>query len=218
MKKQIIGLGLLILCASFGVFANNLPILNSVQMQLSAEQWVSTHSALITVAVDETLVNKSVGEVQQALLKNLASLARADWHVTSVNLSTGESGLQKMHVMAQARVSNNAVSGLQQRVKSLSKAGRQFTLASVSFAPSMQALATASVSLRQQIYQQAKAELAQLNKDYPKQHFFIHQMSFNQQVPRVGLAFRTLHANATMPVARHLVLSANVTLSSKLAS
>jgi hypothetical protein len=154
-------------------------LLNKVTLQLTSEQWVATKTALVTVGINASVSDKDLGKIQMSMLEKLNQLAdKADWHIVSFDRTQDQSGLEKVQASAQVRLPESALSGIRDKAKTLSKPGETFTLDNVQFIPSDEELRVANAALRNSIYQQAKAEIDQLNKDYPEQKYYLHQISF----------------------------------------
>lgn len=174
--------GLLI---SFSAWAemNIEPLLNKVTLQLNAEQWVTTKTALVTIGVNVSVSDNDLGKTQSTIMDKLNQLAsKAEWHILSFDRSQDQSGLEKITVSATARLPEPALAGLRDKAKAISKPGETFTLDNVQFTPSDDELRDANSALRNRIYQQAKAELDQLNKEYPDQKYYLHQINFISDV------------------------------------
>jgi hypothetical protein len=154
-------------------------MLNKVVLKLTAEQWVATKSALVSVTVNASVNGSGLDKVQDEVLKKLSDISsQGEWHITSFDRSLDTSGLEKVVITAQARVPSNALSNLRDRAKQISKPGETFNLDNVAFTPSEDELRQANADLRTNIYVQAKDELDRLNKLYSDQHYFVHDIDF----------------------------------------
>ncbi|MDR3477697.1 MAG: hypothetical protein P4M14_06670 [Gammaproteobacteria bacterium] len=154
-------------------------LLNRVSLRLSAEQYVTTKSALVTVGVNAGVNDTGLEKIQDAVLKKLNGLSGAgEWHITSFDRSQDQSGLEKVVISAQARLPSSALVGLRDKTKSMSKPGETYTLDNVEFTPSEDEIRAANISLRGMVYQQAKDEVDRLNKMYPDQKYYIHNIDF----------------------------------------
>ena len=196
-------------------------LLNSVMLQLSAEQWVTTKTALVTVGMNASVSDNDLGKTQNQILDKLKQIASdADWHMISFDRSLDQSGLEKIQASAQARLASAALAGLRDKVKAMSKPGVTFTLDNVQFIPSEDEVRAANAALRNQIYQQAKTELDQLNKLYPEQKYYLHQVNFISELmpramPQNAMLMQVkMAAPAMLQVGDKLRLSAVVILSS----
>lgn len=154
-------------------------LLNTVTLQLSAEQWVKTQSALVTVGVNANVAGSALDKVQSSVLAKLLQVSnKGEWHIISFNRSLDQSGLERVQMSAQARLPSSDLGGLRDRAKAVSKPGETFTLDNVEFTPSEAEIREANAALRLQVYQQAKNEMANLAKLYPGQNYFIHTIDF----------------------------------------
>lgn len=156
-----------------------------VEFQLQKEQWVKTNTALVTISADVTLDKaNSFVQTREQLLAKFATLAEnITWNITTFNTSQSESGLEQMHVEAQARLAENTLGNLREKTKELSKPGLTLRLVSIDFSPSAEELETAKANLRSIIYNEAKQEITRINKIYPEQNYILHSITFQPTAP-----------------------------------
>ncbi len=195
-------------------------LLNKVILRLNAEQWVTTKTALVTVGINVSVSDNDLGKAQSHIMDKLNQIAsKADWHILSFDRSQDQSGLEKVQASAQARLADNALAGLREKAKEISKPGETFTLDNVQFVPTEDEMRNANAVLRGNIYQQAKTELDQLNKLYSDQKFYIHQINFVSDVvpgPMMQAKYAGVAASnsvAALEVGDKLRISAIVILS-----
>lgn len=176
MKKYSLALAALFL--SIPAFAHDSlePLLNKVSLQLSAEQQVTTKTALVTVMVNAAVNTQGIENLQNEVMNVLNKIAKADWQLLSFDRQADRSGLESIQITAQARMAQSDLAGLRDKVKAVSKAGETFTLDNVQFVPSEEEIKQASIGLRTNIYNQAKSEIENLNKIYPDQKYYLHQI------------------------------------------
>lgn len=154
-------------------------ILNKVIVKLSSEQWVTTKTALVTIGVNASVNENDLSKIQDNVLKNVSPLSsQSDWHVISFDRSVDQSGLEKVKISVQARLPSSALTSLREKTKTMSKPGETYTVDNVQFTPSEDEIRAASVTLRSNIYQQAKEELDRINKLYPDQKYYVHKIDF----------------------------------------
>lgn len=163
-------------------------LLNKVSFQLTANKWVTSQTAKVNVGVDAGLTDAGIAGLQNQVLAKLKQIAAGDWHITSFTRTQDKSGLESVHVNAEARLPQSALVNLRGTAKSISKPGETYTIADVEFIPSDEELTQANSALRAMIYTQAKAELDALNKEYPEQKFYIYQIDFNAMPPVMPMA------------------------------
>jgi len=152
------------------------PELNKVTYELTAEDWAKTNTATVSVGVDAVFDENKLEQVRTDILQKLNQLTPgAQWHITTFSRNQDQSGLERLQVQAQARVNNTALGDLRQQAKSLSKPGQTFTILNIDYSPSLAEIEATRLELHKQIYNQAKAELAQLNQLYPNQKYYLHR-------------------------------------------
>lgn len=207
MKKcYLLTLGLLASCSVWADVSLE-PLLNKVSLQLSAEQWVTTKTALTNVVVNAAVSGQGIEKIQNDVVQKLNQIAKADWHLVSFDRQLDRSGLESIQITAQARLAQSELAGLRDKAKSISKPGETFTLDSVQFTPSEEEIRQANTSLRNNIYAQAKTEIDALNKVYPDQKYYLHQIDLLVPPPvmpmarnmMVKMSSQAVAADASMP-------------------
>ena len=197
-------------------------LLNRVIVKLSAEQWVTTKSVLVSIGVNASLNDAGLEKIQDDVLKKLSQLSSAgEWHIISFDRSLDQSGLEKVQIAAQARLPTAALTNLRDKAKNLSKPGVTFTLDNVQFTPSQDEIRAANVALRSDIYQQAKEEVDHLNKLYPDQRYYVHEVDFVGEIvtapmPQVYMSGMKVAGSNSMQfaVGDKLLISATTVLAS----
>lgn len=197
-------------------------LLNKVSLNLTAEQYVATKTALVTVGVNAGVNDAALQTIQQDIVKKLNSLSsQGDWHIISFDRSLDQSGLEKVQIQAQARLPSSALPNLRDKSKAMSKPGETYTLDNVEFVPSQDEIRDANTDLRGAIYQQAKDEVDRLNKAYPAQNYYVHEINFinNMMQPR-AMHMMAMSVNggadskATVAVGDKQMIAAQVVLAS----
>ncbi len=201
MRKLYLYIGLLSLLFVAPVWADaglgNL--LNKITLPLSAEQWVSTKTALVTVGVNATVSDSALEKIQDQVLQKLSKLSsEGEWHITSFDRSLDKSGLERLQIAAQARLPSSALPNLRDKAKAISEPGETLTIDDIQFTPSAEELRAANTALRNDIYQQAKDELARLNKLYPDQKYYLHEINFIGVVLPLPVAQNMMFAQVKM--------------------
>ncbi len=130
---------------------------------------VSTQTALVTVNINATLSNSDLVKARADIMDKLAKISAGDWHLTQFDRSQDSSGLEKLYVQAQARVAQANLTTNYQNAKSVSKPGASYEIGTIEFKPSLDEVQQVRAQLRERIYQQARDELARLNKVYTGQ-------------------------------------------------
>jgi hypothetical protein len=180
MKIIYLLISLFLSCLTCAALADDCVVpLNKVSMDLRAEQWVTTQTALVNVLINASVTNRGIEKVQNEIMGKLNQLSKADWHLVSLNRSADQSGLENVQITAQARLNQSELASLRDRAKGLTRPGETFVIDSIQFAPSEDEMRQANSNLRANIYQQAKIELASLNKVYPEQKYYLHEVDFS---------------------------------------
>jgi hypothetical protein len=205
-------------------------MLNKIILKLSAEQWVTTKSALVNISVNATVNGAALDKVQAEVLAKLASISSAGvWHILSFDRSQDQSGLEKVTIVAQARLPSGGLSNLRDQAKAITKPGETFNVDSITFTPSEDEIRDANTAVRSLIYGQTKDEIDRLDKLYPDQRYYVHTVDFvndfvrmpTPMMPMNGFAMRAMAAQAPAPamnsgleVGDKLVVTATVVLAS----
>ncbi len=205
------------------------PRLNTVSYQVSMEQWVNTQAALVTVNVAANVGQSTLDDLQKMINKNLEKLGDdAKWTIVRFDRSQDQSGLEKINVVAQARINQNQLAAIRSKAKSMSKPGMKYTISQISYQPTIADVQAVKDQLRTKIYQQVQQEIQNLDKAY-KQEFFVNQIIFMPQgpgpvVPQLNMMARyksaatTPSAQPNLGVSKKVVLTAQVILASMVAS
>lgn len=178
---------------------NNLePLLNKVTLQLQAEQWVPTKTALVSIGVNAAVASRGIEQVQADVQKKLATLSsKADWHLVSYDRQLDKSGLETIQISAQARLPQPDLLNLRDSVKTMSKPGETYTIENIQFTPDDDEIKQSNITLRNNLYEQAKAEIDALNKIYPEQKYYLHQINFITVPPVMPMAM--MRSEMAMP-------------------
>lgn len=154
------------------------PALDKIIFQVSAERWVSTSQANVVINIDASLDKENLSNLRKKIEENLQSIAKADWRITQFNRSQDSSGLEKLNIQAEARVSESVLTNINQQTKDLSKPGVTFKVERIDFFPSLAEMEKTRNEVRTLIYQQINDEVAALQKAYPKQAYTVNVVDF----------------------------------------
>jgi len=222
--KKISLLAFMTLLMFSHVFADTeqTPQLNTVTYRLTAEQWVSTTTAKVTVSVDATLSAEGMAAIQQQVMNNLANISpKGDWHITVFNRNQDQSGLESVYIEATARLPEDALATLRDAAKNISRSGETYRIANIEFTPSLAETEKVRTALRNEIYLQAKAEIATLNKTYSDQKYFLHSITFSDDAlpilpPRPMMLAKVAEqpSSSAMAVSNKLIVTAEVVVAS----
>jgi len=199
-------------------------VLDKVLFQVSAKQWVTTQSALLSVSINVTLNSADLVKARADIMDRLNKIAKSNWYLIQFDRSQDSSGLEKLYVLAQTRVNQAALTDIYQNAKSISAPGAKYEIAGVEFKPGLEETQAVLAKIREQLYQQINDEISRLNKVYPLQNYSVSHLSFvegdnaTQPRPYQQKAMNTMvmAAGTAAPVAvsNELVLTAVVEVAS----
>jgi hypothetical protein len=161
-----------------------------IMFDVSAEDWVTTKTAHVTVAVEAAVNASTAGTMRADMMKAVNDLAKGDWRLTSFNRNQDQTGLERWSTIYEARLPEADLAGLGDNAKKLSKAGMQLSVANVDFSPTLEEMETARGVLRTQIYKITNEQLAALNTALPGRFYRIALINFTGEdesmpMPRV---------------------------------
>ena len=160
------------------------PLLNKVSYQTSVEKWSTTTTANLTVNIDASLDKIGLADMNNHVLQNLNKIAPSnDWHITQFSRLQDKSGLETLHIEAEARLPATALTAIRDKAKAITKPGETYTVADIDFSPSMAELAKTHADARAAIYYDVKQEIGRLNQAYPDQHYFLDAIDFGTFTP-----------------------------------
>lgn len=203
---------------------------DQVVLELSAEDWVDTKTARLMVAVDAAESARNAGGVRDQVLAVLGGLASgAEWHITRFDRGRDNAGLETSRVAAEARVGEDALSGIYDKARAASRPGLQVRITGIDFSPTLAENETVLADLRAQIYRQVGAELDRLKAAHPDRTFRMRTIDFVRTgpypgQPRVAMEAATSRMNtlqaAPAPggnfgVSRRMTLTATVVLAAE---
>jgi uncharacterized protein YggE len=217
--RRVIPLIAFLIAAAVPAFAQERPA-DAVVMTLASEGWVETKTAQVTAVADVAIAAENRATVRERMLGALKKLAPdAEWRISRFDRSQDAAGLERWRAVAEARLPEAALGGLDERAKSLSQPGMQVRVQAVRFVPTLAERESTLGTLRASIYEQAKAEAARLAKLWPERGYRVARVDFEDGpgLPRpIPYAAKQEAAaapdDAELAVAQKLTLRAQVTL------
>lgn len=221
------------------LFANAMPAnsghkkpmpLSEVEFNLVAEKWVKTHTAKVTTNLNAVVKSNELANIHNQILSLLNQLAdKGDWHITTFNRSQDRSGMERIYVVAEARLDESMLADLNRRAKKLSHEGRTLSIQDITFKPTLAETEKARSDLRKLIYEQIKSEMDEINKVYPTRHYRVHEIDFQPTLQPINRRLSKARAydmaaemvasapaGASLEVSDKVVMSAHVVLADKL--
>ena len=152
---------------------------DEVMLRLEVEGWVETKTANLVVAIDMALQGGQMADARDQVNGTLNALVEGvEWRTTHFNRQMDAAGLERWQVIAEARVAEAKLAGVQDKAKATSKPGLNIRVAGIDFTPTLAERKSVESTLRAQIYDQAKAELDRLNKAFPERGYRLRMIDF----------------------------------------
>ncbi|MGB9153619.1 MAG: hypothetical protein WCD70_11090 [Alphaproteobacteria bacterium] len=158
---------------------------DAVSFDLSAEDWVATKTAHVTLDAEASVSAATSGTLRADMMKTVNDAAKADWKMTGFTRNQDQTGMERWSVTFDARLPESDLNGLADSVKKASKPGMQITVGDVDFTPTLDETESVRTALRTHILKEAADQLATLNASIPGRSYRIAQITFN----RVSSAF-----------------------------
>lgn len=157
------------------------PVMDEVTLELSAEDWVVTETALVTVTADAAATDAQTGVARGDLLAAVSQLVpQAEWRIVSFDRFTDQAGLDRWQAVAQARLPETEVGGLGEKARELSRPGLQLRVRSIEFTPTLAEVEAVRARLRAEIYRRADEEIAALERSFEDRDFRIGAIRFQE--------------------------------------
>jgi predicted secreted protein len=165
-----------------------------IVFDVSAEEWVTTQTARVTVNVDAAVAGNNAATMRTDMIAAVNSLAKADWRLTNFNRSQDQTGLTRWSTSYEARLPESALGGFYEAAKKLSKAGMQLSIADIDFSPTLAEVEAVRAQLRAALTKQANDQLTAMNNALPGRGYRIAEINFAGS-GAVPMAMRkTMHA------------------------
>lgn len=198
---------------------------NQISMQLQEEGWVSSKTAQVTVSIQVATSKNDVSSLVATITNKLKSLVKESISWRLVNLSTqkNSAGLFAVSAQMMARLDNDQLAQLQNRIDSLNKAGEQYKIESVDYQPTLAEIAAENTRLRTLIYKDVLEQQKIINASLPDTNYQLQSLHFESPYvanPKPMLMYASVNmakqatATNTVPFSQQLIVSANVSFSS----
>lgn len=154
------------------------PVQDHVSLTLSAEDWVKTDTAEVTLGVEAAAPGGEAGSARGDVMKAAQSVADAPWQVIRFDRQQDQAGLDHWQAVLRARMAEARLGGLGERARKASRPGLQVRIDQVEFTPTLAESEAVRAKLRAEIYKRATDELAQANKSFPDRGYRISGIDF----------------------------------------
>jgi uncharacterized protein YggE len=222
--RRVIPLIALLIAVAAPAFAEERPA-DAVVMTLASEGWVETNTAEVTAIADVAIAAENRATVRERMLAAVKKLAPdGEWRISRFDRSQDPAGLERWRAIAQARLPEAALGGLDERAKGLSQPGMQVRIQAVRFVPTLAEREATLGTLRASIYGQAKTEAERLAKLWPERGYRVARVDFIEDGPGMPRPLPYMAKqeaaggaapaadDAALAVAQKLTLRAQVTL------
>jgi hypothetical protein len=160
------------------------PVMDQVVLDLTAEDWVGTETARVTVSADAAASGADAGTQRSDLLTAINGLTPGtQWRIVSFDRSTDQAGLERWRALAEVRLPETALGGLSDKARQASRPGLQLRIGSIEFTPTLAETEAVRARLRSEIYGKAASELEALERSFPGRKFRIGNIDFADQPP-----------------------------------
>jgi len=150
-----------------------------VVFTLSAENWVTTKTARVTLNIEAAVTGKTSGSMRATMTKAVNDVVKADWRLIAFSRNQDQTGMERWSALYEARVPENELNGLPEKAKKNSKAGMQITISNIDFSPTLEETQAVIGQTRTQIYKQAADQLAALNATLTGRAYRIAAIDFS---------------------------------------
>jgi hypothetical protein len=186
MTSRLILTSLLALSFAAPALANDIKPDDTVSLELSAEDWVTTKTARVDLDVEAAVSAANEGTMRADMTKAVNDAAKGDWRLTNFTRSTDQTGMERWSVTFEARLPETALNGLTDAVKKASKAGMQLKVDTVDFTPTLEETEAAKAALRTRVMKDANDQLATLNTTLAGRQYRISDISFQARPYLLG--------------------------------
>ncbi len=206
------------------------PARDQIVLRLVEEGWVETQSARVMLQLKTLLTDDGRQEAPLDPEASFRQVAEGDWRITRFERQQTDTGFEQWLIVGEARLPQQALTGIYDRVEQASSKGKTFSILGIDFSPSLAEREATAAKLRAAIYERAAAEAKQVAKMLPDIGFAVHRVDFEDSgLPRPtmmrsqameGQAMRAQSApeGETAPgpaVAERMVMAATVVIASR---
>ncbi|HET8728534.1 MAG TPA: hypothetical protein VFO41_13570 [Alphaproteobacteria bacterium] len=193
------------------------PIMDQVVLTLSAEDWVESDTARVTVGIDAALPGSDAATVRSEMMDALGQLAPdAEWRFVRFDRGRDESGLERWNAAAEARLPETALGGLEGKADEASRPGLQVRVENTDFSPTLAETETVKAQLRSEVYARAGEELQRLNQAFPDRGYRVATIDFVNQPYHPMMDAQPAYARAAPMAAESVGSGGGFSVSEKL--
>lgn len=155
------------------------PVMDDITLSLAQEGWVETNTARVVIRLEAAGEGADAAAMRNDFQAVLAQLdADADWRFLSYDRRRDDTGLERWTARAEARLPETGLDGLSDEADEASRPGLAVRVETTDFSPTLADREAAIATLRQDIYERAVDELAQLDATFPDRQFRLAGIDF----------------------------------------
>ena len=166
------------LAAAAPAAAEQPPPSDRIVLTVTEEAWVETDTARVVVQINSLLTDATAQEAAANPTAILDKVALGHWYITGSHRQQTDTGFERLLIVAEARLGQDALSGLYDKAKAASEKGREVRVLAVDFSPSLAEREATAAKLRQAVYAKAAAEAKAVAELFPSQGFRVHEVNF----------------------------------------
>lgn len=155
------------------------PVLDSVSLNLSVEEWVRSETARVALVVDAASNGADAANLRAEIQKAAGSVAdKAEWRIVRLDQRADEAGLDRWQAELEARLPEAQLANLADKAKKASRPGLQVRVGGVAFDPTLAEVEAAKAKLRESLYRQVTEEMKRLNAAFPDRQYRVGNLDF----------------------------------------
>ncbi|WP_119679441.1 hypothetical protein [Indioceanicola profundi] len=155
------------------------PFVDMISLNLSAEDWVRSETALVTLIVDAAGSGTDAANLRAEIVKAAQGVtSEGEWRIVRMDRMHDDAGLERWQAEIQARLPEPQLAGLGDKTKKVSRPGLQLRVGGIAFDPTLAEVEAAKSKLRADIYAKVNEELKRLNGAFPDRQFRVANIDF----------------------------------------
>lgn len=196
-----------------------MPMSDQVILDITVEDWVTTETARV-VAVVDAAVTGDAGTTRSDMSAAVRALAPdTDWRLVRFDRSQDSSGLERWRASFEARLAEEALSGIADRARAASKPGMQLSVETIDFSPTLAEIEEKRTGLRHEVYRRVGSELNAVRTAFPERNFRVGTVEFMTEPHLIPMARAQMMEMAVKaadaPAADAMTVSQKITLSAR---
>ena len=135
-----------------------------VHFSTAAEDIVTSDTVRVRVKITCVASGKGASNLIPSVEKALAEVLPGAWQVIPGERKEDAAGMEQVGLLATIRVEETRTDGVVNRIRNINRGGMRMELDDIDYRPPQLAIGRVLADLRQEVYHNAQAEVARLNK------------------------------------------------------